>query len=146
MNFYRDALLLEDFAMVNYTAVIKLLKKQDKAKGTAHQRLFMAEVMSEQPFTMYVTRAHTCTYNTHTHTHTATCFPVLSCLSRKHLIGRMVGRHYDGKAELLSEYDHCLPNDLDGVIYIYIHIFLLQFICVERWAFYYVKSLSALQR
>lgn len=52
VNFYRDALLLEDFAMVNYTAVIKLLKKRDKLAGTADQRLFMAEVMAGQPFAM----------------------------------------------------------------------------------------------
>lgn len=54
MNFYRDALLLEDFAMVNYTAVLKLLKKRDKAAGTADKGLFMAEVMADQPFAMYV--------------------------------------------------------------------------------------------
>lgn len=52
MNFYRDALLLEDFAMVNYTAVMKLLKKRDKASGTADQGAFMAEVMADQPFAM----------------------------------------------------------------------------------------------
>lgn len=52
MNFYRDALLLEDFAMLNYTAVIKLLKKRDKVAGTRDQRFFMAEVMAAQPFAM----------------------------------------------------------------------------------------------
>lgn len=52
MSFYRDALLLEDFAMLNYTAVIKLLKKRDKISGTSDQRLFMAEVMADQPFAM----------------------------------------------------------------------------------------------
>ncbi|CAN0022120.1 unnamed protein product, partial [Scytosiphon promiscuus] len=53
VNFYRDALLLEDFAMLNYTAVIKLLKKRDKLAGTSDQRPFMAEVMAAQPFAMY---------------------------------------------------------------------------------------------
>ena len=52
VNFYRDALLLEDFAMLNYTAVIKLLKKRDKVAGTRDQRFFMAEVMADQPFAM----------------------------------------------------------------------------------------------
>ncbi|CAN0231432.1 unnamed protein product [Ectocarpus sp. 6 AP-2014] len=53
VNFYRDALLVEDFAMLNYTAVIKLLKKRDKLAGTSDQRPFMAEVMADQPFAMY---------------------------------------------------------------------------------------------
>ncbi|CAN0138959.1 unnamed protein product, partial [Ectocarpus sp. 12 AP-2014] len=53
VNFYRDALLVEDFAMLNYTAVIKLLKKRDKLAGTSDQRPFMAEVMANQPFAMY---------------------------------------------------------------------------------------------
>lgn len=52
MNFYRDALLIEDFAMLNYTAVIKLLKKRDKLAGTSDQRPFMTEVMADQPFAM----------------------------------------------------------------------------------------------
>lgn len=38
--------------MVNYTAVLKLLKKKDKLEGTADQRLFMTEVMADQPFAM----------------------------------------------------------------------------------------------
>ena len=54
MKFYRDALLLEDFAMVNYTAVIKLLKKRDKLTGASDQKVFMDEVMAAQPFAMYV--------------------------------------------------------------------------------------------
>ncbi|CAM9912861.1 unnamed protein product, partial [Ectocarpus sp. 8 AP-2014] len=53
VNLYRDALLVEDFAMLNYTAVIKLLKKRDKLAGTSDQRPFMAEVMADQPFAMY---------------------------------------------------------------------------------------------
>lgn len=52
VSFYRDALLLEDFAMLNYTAVIKLLKKRDKIAGTSDQRPFMSEVMADQPFAM----------------------------------------------------------------------------------------------
>lgn len=52
VKFYRDALLVEDFAMLNYTAVIKLLKKRDKLAGTSDQRGFMAEVMANQPFAM----------------------------------------------------------------------------------------------
>lgn len=52
MKFYRDALLLEDFAMVNYTAVIKLLKKRDKLTGASDQKLFMDKVMAAQPFAM----------------------------------------------------------------------------------------------
>ena len=52
VNFYRDALLLEDFAMLNYTAVIKLLKKRDKVAGTRDQRFFMTKVMADQPFAM----------------------------------------------------------------------------------------------
>lgn len=38
--------------MVNYTAVIKLLKKRDKLTGRSDQRLFMNEVMADQPFAM----------------------------------------------------------------------------------------------
>lgn len=38
--------------MLNYTAVIKLLKKRDKLAGTSDQRPFMASVMAEQPFAM----------------------------------------------------------------------------------------------
>ncbi|CAM9790786.1 unnamed protein product [Ascophyllum nodosum] len=53
VKFYRDALLLEDFAMVNYTAVIKLLKKRDKLTGASDQKVFMDEVMAAQPFAMY---------------------------------------------------------------------------------------------
>eukprot|EP00903_Cladosiphon_okamuranus_P014818 g13723.t1 len=53
VNFYRDALLLEDFAMLNYTAVVKVLKKRDRLAGTSDQRPFMASVMVDQPFARY---------------------------------------------------------------------------------------------
>jgi hypothetical protein len=50
VNFYKDVLLLEDFAMTNYTAVSKCLKKHDKISGFHTREKFMANVMSKQPF------------------------------------------------------------------------------------------------
>ena len=53
MNFYRDCLLLENFALMNYCAFSKILKKHDKLTGYRTREAFMRNVMSKQNFTRY---------------------------------------------------------------------------------------------
>lgn len=55
--------------MVNYTAVMKLLKKRDKMAGTTDKMDFMAEVMADQPFAMCVPACRLPAYGTRD------CFP-----------------------------------------------------------------------
>ncbi len=49
VNFYKEAILLEDFAMINYTAVSKLLKKHDRWSGFRTREKFMVNVMNKEP-------------------------------------------------------------------------------------------------
>eukprot|EP01036_Dinobryon_divergens_P025910 gene25910-34503_t len=52
-KFYKDALLLENFAIMNYCGFSKILKKHDKLTGFATREAFMRNVMSQQNFTHY---------------------------------------------------------------------------------------------
>ena len=53
VKFYRDALMLENFAIMNYCAFSKILKKHDKATGFTTREAFMRNVMSSQNITHY---------------------------------------------------------------------------------------------
>lgn len=53
VQFYKDVLLVENFAIMNYCAVSKILKKHDKLTGTKTREPFMRNVMSQQNFTHY---------------------------------------------------------------------------------------------
>ena len=55
INLYRDILLLENFAIMNYSGFSKILKKHDKLTGFSTRDAFMKNVMSKQNFTQYVT-------------------------------------------------------------------------------------------
>jgi len=51
--FYKDVLMLENFAITNYLAFGKILKKHDKASGYATREKFMRNVVGRQNFTHY---------------------------------------------------------------------------------------------
>lgn len=53
VRFYKDVLLLENFAIMNYCGFSKILKKHDKLTGYATREPFMRKVMSQQNFTRY---------------------------------------------------------------------------------------------
>lgn len=53
INLYRDVLLLENFAIMNYCGFSKILKKHDKLTGFVTREAFMRNVMSIQNFTHY---------------------------------------------------------------------------------------------
>ena len=53
VKFYKDVLLLENYAVVNYCGFSKILKKHDKATGFSTHEAFMLNVMSKQNFTDY---------------------------------------------------------------------------------------------
>lgn len=53
VKFYKDVLLLENFAIMNYCGFSKILKKHDKATGYSTHEAFMMNVMSRQNFTDY---------------------------------------------------------------------------------------------
>lgn len=53
VKFYKDVLLLENFAIMNYCAFSKILKKHDKLTGFSTRDAFMRNVMSQQNFTHY---------------------------------------------------------------------------------------------
>eukprot|EP01084_Bolivina_argentea_P261390 441682_1 len=48
VNFYKETLLLEDFAMINYTAVSKLLKKHDRWSGFRTREKFMVREFQKE--------------------------------------------------------------------------------------------------
>lgn len=56
VKFYKDVLLFENFAIMNYCGFSKILKKHDKLTGYVTRDAFMRNVMSQQNFThhMYV--------------------------------------------------------------------------------------------
>lgn len=51
VKFYKDVLLLENFAIMNYCGFSKILKKHDKLTGCATREAFMRNIMSHQNFT-----------------------------------------------------------------------------------------------
>jgi SPX domain protein involved in polyphosphate accumulation len=53
VKFYKDVLLLENFAIMNYCGFSKILKKHDKLTGFSTREAFMRKVMSKQNFTHY---------------------------------------------------------------------------------------------
>lgn len=53
VKFYKDILLLENFAIMNYCGFSKILKKHDKTTGYSTREAFMRNVMSNQNFTHY---------------------------------------------------------------------------------------------
>lgn len=53
VRFYKDVLLLENFAIMNYCAASKILKKHDKMTGFVTRDAFMRNVMNQQNFTHY---------------------------------------------------------------------------------------------
>ena len=53
VKFYKDVLLLENFAIMNYCGFSKILKKHDKLTGFTTREKFMRNVMSQQNFTHY---------------------------------------------------------------------------------------------
>jgi SPX domain protein involved in polyphosphate accumulation len=53
VKFYKDVLLLENFAIMNYCGFSKILKKHDKLTGFSTRESFMRNVMNKQNFTHY---------------------------------------------------------------------------------------------
>lgn len=53
VKFYKDLLLLENFAVMNYCGFSKILKKHDKMTGFSTRESFMNNVMAKQNFTNY---------------------------------------------------------------------------------------------
>jgi SPX domain protein involved in polyphosphate accumulation len=51
VRFYREVLMLENFAIMNYCGFSKILKKHDKVTGLCTRDAFMTNVMSLQNFT-----------------------------------------------------------------------------------------------
>jgi hypothetical protein len=53
VRFYKDVLLLENFAIMNYCGFSKILKKHDKVTGFITRDAFMRNVMNHQNITHY---------------------------------------------------------------------------------------------
>eukprot|EP01032_Pedospumella_encystans_P012914 gene12914-14904_t len=53
VKFYKDVLLIENFAIMNYCGFSKILKKHDKMTGFKTREAFMRNVMNHQNFTHY---------------------------------------------------------------------------------------------
>lgn len=53
VKFYKDVLLLENFAILNYCGFSKILKKHDKSTGFHTREAFMRNVVSQQNITNY---------------------------------------------------------------------------------------------
>lgn len=51
--YYRDLLLLENYAIMNYCGFSKILKKHDKRTGHETRARFMRVCVTPQPFTHY---------------------------------------------------------------------------------------------
>ena len=51
--YYRDLLLLENYAIINYCGFSKILKKHDKRTGFATRSQFMRICVAPQPFTLH---------------------------------------------------------------------------------------------
>jgi SPX domain protein involved in polyphosphate accumulation len=53
VQFYEDLLQLENFAILNYIAFSKILKKHDKRTGFDTRRQYMRNVVNQRPFHQY---------------------------------------------------------------------------------------------
>jgi len=53
VKFYKDVLLLENYAIMNFCGFSKILKKHDKLTGFATREPFIRNVLSQQNFTHY---------------------------------------------------------------------------------------------
>ena len=53
VTYYRDLLLLENYAIMNYCGFSKILKKHDKQTGFTTRTQFMRVCVAPQPFTRY---------------------------------------------------------------------------------------------
>jgi len=53
VTYYRDLLLLENYAIINYCGFSKILKKHDKQTGFKTRTQFMRVCVAPQPFTHY---------------------------------------------------------------------------------------------
>ena len=53
INLYRDGLLLENFAIMNYSGFSKILKKHDKLTGFVTRDAFMRNVVIQHNFTRF---------------------------------------------------------------------------------------------
>nr|CCA17657.1 conserved hypothetical protein [Albugo laibachii Nc14] len=53
VNVYKDLLLLENFAVMNFCGISKILKKHDKWTGYATRHKFMHTILMKQPFATY---------------------------------------------------------------------------------------------
>eukprot|EP00632_Arachnochrysis_sp_CCMP2950_P010767 CAMPEP_0185690650 /NCGR_PEP_ID=MMETSP1164-20130828/1265_1 /TAXON_ID=1104430 /ORGANISM="Chrysoreinhardia sp, Strain CCMP2950" /LENGTH=362 /DNA_ID=CAMNT_0028357243 /DNA_START=308 /DNA_END=1397 /DNA_ORIENTATION=- len=53
VTYYRDLLLLENYAIINYCGFSKILKKHDKRTGYETRARFMRVCVAPQPFTHY---------------------------------------------------------------------------------------------
>ena len=57
-RFYKDLLLLENYAIMTYCSFSKILKKHDKNTGFVTREAFMKNVVSTANFTNYPTVAN----------------------------------------------------------------------------------------
>lgn len=55
VQLYKDIILLENFAIMNYCAFSKILKKHDKKTGFSTKEAFVNKILSKQNFTRYPT-------------------------------------------------------------------------------------------
>ncbi|CAN0461065.1 unnamed protein product, partial [Discosporangium mesarthrocarpum] len=53
VKLYRDLLLLENYAIMNYCGFSKILKKHDKVTGFLTREQFMKNVCNQAPFVHY---------------------------------------------------------------------------------------------
>ena len=53
VKFYKDVLLLENFAIMNYCGFSKILKKHDKLTGFTTREAYLKNVLSKQSFTHF---------------------------------------------------------------------------------------------
>lgn len=54
VTLYKELLLLENFAVMNFCGISKILKKHDKWTGYATRHKFMHTILMKQPFATYV--------------------------------------------------------------------------------------------
>ena len=53
VRFYKDVLLLENYAIMHFCGISKILKKHDKMTGYCTRDAFMQKVMKSQNFVNY---------------------------------------------------------------------------------------------
>ncbi|KAJ0394480.1 hypothetical protein P43SY_007397 [Pythium insidiosum] len=54
VSLYKELLLLENFAVMNFCGISKILKKHDKWTGYATRNKFMRTILMKQPFATYL--------------------------------------------------------------------------------------------